>query len=211
MLDLTPTDPSSSSALPKQNGTCWFSYSYYPTKSQTAQCLRSQKHLQWPQRQHVGPWSIWPSLSPVISEMLFLAFFPTLIGIFVILTMSPFRGITNLLSAHLGWMVGMLSLAAWRKEWTWSRKWRLWVPGLGGLLRRSPSQTAENSSKPPPTSLLAARGGSKLTCCNLVWRMVTAVLCMRAWAAHHSCISSSGTTNKATNVLFILLLHFNVN
>lgn len=55
--------------------------------------------------------------------------------------------IINLLFVHLGWMASMLSLAAWRKEWKWSRKWSLLVPGLGDPPRGSLSQTVESSSR----------------------------------------------------------------
>lgn len=61
----------------------------------------------------------------------------------------PGAEITKLLFLHLGWMASMLSLAAWRKDWTWSWKWSLSVPGLGEPPRGSLSQTAESSCEIP--------------------------------------------------------------
>lgn len=55
--------------------------------------------------------------------------------------------IINHLFLHSGWMASMLSLAAWRREWTWSRKWSLSVRGLGEPPRRSLSRTVESSSR----------------------------------------------------------------
>lgn len=71
--------------------------------------------------------------------------------------------IINLSFLHLGWMASMLSLAAWRREWTWSRKWSLSVPGLGEPPRRSLSPTAASSSRRRVSS---GHGRGLISCCN---------------------------------------------
>lgn len=71
--------------------------------------------------------------------------------------------IINLLFVHLGWMASMLSLAAWRKEWMWSRKSSLSVHGLGEPPRRSLSRTVENSRS---HRVSGGHGRSPIPCCN---------------------------------------------
>lgn len=73
-----------------------------------------------------------------------------------------------------GWMASMLSLAAWRRDWTWSRKWSLSVHGSGDPPRRSLSQTVESSSR------LHVDVVTVISCCNFnrerEWKSLSSVM-----------------------------------
>lgn len=71
--------------------------------------------------------------------------------------------IINLLFVPIGWMASMLSLAAWPKEWKWSRKWSRSVPGLGEPPRGSLSQTVGSSSR---LLVSSGHGQSVISCCH---------------------------------------------